>query len=89
MHEYEYVFWHLSYFNITCCNSFDSRYIVSTYGERIGDSPYPVVGNAAVCELKNKDRCYIKSVQFENKFWGGPEDISTTFSGHLVAPDAR
>ena len=67
---------------------FYSRYFISAYGEGI-DATYPVTGNAAVFELKKKDRCYIKSVASNNTLWGGPGDICTTFSGHLVAPESR
>ena len=69
-------------------NMFDSRYFIAAYGEMI-NATYPVTGNAAVFELKNKDRCYIKSGKLDNKLWGGPGEICTTFSGHLIAPDAR
>ena len=70
------------------CNMFDSRYIVSAYGERGGNDPYPVVGNAAVSELNTNDRCYIKSVSFINKIWGHSDCRPTTFTGYLVAPEA-
>lgn len=79
-------YWYAELYLELYCND---RYIISAYGQVKDDRSYPVTGNAVVFELKNKDRCYIKARRLDNKLWGGPGDISTTFSGHLVAPDAR